>query len=52
MRNLLDDFGRYVDYTNKAAEEGGSRYYEAESKQYAKSVSDRLRKIKNKDYAW
>ena len=52
MRNLLDDFGRYVDYTNKSAEEGSSRYYEAESKQYAKSVSDRLRKIKNKDYAW
>jgi hypothetical protein len=52
MRNLLDDFGRYVDYVNQSSTEEGRRYYEAESKKYAKSITDRLRKIKNKDYAW
>lgn len=51
MRNLLNDFGRYVQYSNEVTKEGG-RYYEEESKKYAKSVTDYIRKIKNKDFAW
>ena len=56
MSNLLDDFNRYVDYTEQAKrEEGagyGSNYYSREVKNYAKSIKDRINKIKNLDYAW
>jgi hypothetical protein len=56
MQNLLDDFNRYVDYTNQAKreEEDGyvSKYYTREVKNYAKSIKDRIGKIKKMDYVW
>ena len=56
MQNLLDDFNRYVDYTEqeKREEEAGygSNYYSREVKNYAKSIKDRINKIKKLDYAW
>jgi len=56
MQNLLDDFNRYVDYTNQAKreeEEGySSNYYSREVKNYAKSIKDRISKIKKMDYVW
>jgi hypothetical protein len=56
MQNLLDDFNRYVDYTNQAKREEesgyGSSYYSREVKNYAKSIKDRISKIEKMDYAW
>jgi len=56
MQNLLDDFNRYVDYTNQAKreeEEGySSNYYSREVKNYAKSIKDRISKINKMDYVW
>jgi hypothetical protein len=56
MQNLLDDFNRYVDYTNQAKREEeagyGSNYYSREVKNYAKSIKDRISKINKMDYVW
>lgn len=56
MSNILDDYNRYVDYMSQAEKdkESGysSGYYEKESKQYAKNISDKVRQIKSFDYAW
>ena len=56
MQNLLDDFNRYVDYTNQAKREEeagyGSDYYSREVKNYAKSIKDRISKIEKMDYVW
>jgi len=56
MSNLLDDFRRYVDYTNNAEQEKNAgyegSYYEREVKNYAKSIKDRIKKIQNMDYVW
>lgn len=56
MQNLLDDFNRYVDYTNQAKREEeagyGSNYYSREVKNYAKSIKDRISKIEKMDYVW
>jgi hypothetical protein len=56
MQNLLDDFNRYVDYTNQAKreEEAGypTNYYAREVKNYAKSIKDRISKIEKMDYVW
>jgi len=56
MQNLLDDFNRYVDYTeqSKREEEAGysSNYYSREVKNYAKSIKDRISKINKMDYVW
>lgn len=56
MNNLLDDFSRYVEYTNNAEREKKSGYtggyYEAEVKNYAKSITDKLRKVEKMDYVW
>lgn len=56
MQNLLDDFNRYVDYTNQANREEeagyGSDYYSREVKNYAKSIKDRISKIEKMDYVW
>lgn len=56
MSNLLDDFNRYVDYTESAKKEEeagyGRDYYAREVKNYAKSIKDRINKIKKMDYAW
>lgn len=50
MKNLLDDFERYSQAMKNSKEEG-SKYYAEQSKQYAKSIVDGIRKIKNKDLA-
>jgi hypothetical protein len=56
MSNILDDYNRYVDYIAQAEREKesdfSSGYYEKQSKEYAKSISDKVRKIKEYDYAW
>jgi len=50
MRNLLDEFDSYRRYSTESDE--GSSYYKEEAKKYAKSIVDRIRKIRDKDYAW
>jgi hypothetical protein len=56
MSNILDDYGRYVDYTKQAEEakanDYSSNYYEKESANYAKEIKDKVSKIKKFDYAW
>lgn len=57
MSNILDDYGRYVDYIRQAEESEaryGEResYYERESKNYAKRVKEKIEKIDSFDYAW
>lgn len=56
MNRILSDYERYVDYMNKAEQEKDSGYstgyYEKGSKEYAKSVKDRVRKVSKMDYAW
>jgi hypothetical protein len=56
MRNILDDYQRYVGdvvqaENEKAAGYTGS-YYEGSMKQRAKSIMDNVKKIENKNYAW
>ena len=56
MNSILRDYERYVSYIAQAEQEklGGysSGYYERESKNYAKSLKDGVKKIKKFDYAW
>ena len=56
MSGILGDYERYVKYMADAEREKdsgySSGYYEKESKEYAKRVSDKVKKIKNMDYAW
>jgi len=56
MQNLLDDFNRYVDYTEQAKREDEAgyptNYYSREVKNYAKSIKDRISKINKMDYVW
>ena len=57
MSNILDNYGRYVDYIRQG-EESEARYgdkesyYEREAKNYAKDVKDKINKIDSFDYAW
>jgi len=57
MSSLLSEYSRYVESKN-SAEESKSRfgdadsYYEGQAKTQAKSIKDRLNKIKNLNYAW
>lgn len=51
LEYLLDDFERYSNAMNQSKEDG-SKYYAEQSKQYAKSIVDQIRKIKNKDLAF
>jgi len=56
MSRILDDYERYVSNVKQAEEEKAqgfsSNYYDKESKNYAKSVTDRVKQIKGFDYAW
>ena len=57
MSNILDDYGRYVDYIRQGEESEaryGQResYYEREAKNYAKAIKDKIAKIEKFDYAW
>ena len=57
MSNILDDYTRYVSYI-KQSEETEARYgqketyYERESKNYAKSITDKVAQIDSFDYVW
>lgn len=56
MRNILDDYQRYVGEIvqaekEKAAGYGGS-YYDNSLKQRSKNIMDNVKKIENKNYAW
>ena len=57
MSNILDDYTRYVSYI-KQSEETEARYgqketyYERESKNYAKSITDKVAQIDKFDYVW
>jgi hypothetical protein len=56
MRNILDEYQRYVGDVSQAEKEvaagytGG--YYTGSIKQRAKNISDYVKKIENKNYAW
>ena len=56
MQNILDDFQRYVNYTNQAEEEKVSgysgSYYATEVKNYAKSITDKIKQIDTFGYVW
>ena len=56
MSSILGDYERYVRYmadAEKEKESGySSGYYEKHAKEYAKKVSDRVKKVKDMDYAW
>lgn len=57
MGNILSDYGRYADSMNSAAQSkerwgDSDNYYESQAKTYAKSITDRFKKIKDLDYAW
>ena len=56
MSNILHDYERYVRYMADAEKEKGSGYstgyYEKSAKEYAKSISDRVKKVKDMNYAW
>lgn len=56
MSHILNDYERYVRYVADDEKEKGteyySGYYEREMKEYAKRVSDRIKKVKDMDYAW
>ena len=56
MSSILGDYERYVRYVAEAEREKesgySSGYYEKNAKEYAKSVSDRVKKVKDMDYAW
>ena len=57
MSNILSDYGRYAQSMNdavKSREQWKERdnYYEAQAKTFAKSITDRFKKIKDLNYAW
>ena len=56
MKNILDDYQRYVNYVKQAEEEEkagyGSSYYEREVKNYAQYVMAKVKQIESFGYAW
>ena len=56
MKNILDDFQRYVNYTNQSELEKKAgytgNYYQSSVKDYAKRVTDKIKQIGNFTYAW
>jgi hypothetical protein len=56
MRNILDEYQRYVgDVTNAEREAAAGytgSYYEGSMKQHAKNLQDYIKKIDNLNYAW
>lgn len=57
MSNILSDYDRYAASMNdaqKSKERWGDsdNYYEAQAKSYAKSITDRFKKIEDMNYAW
>ena len=56
MSSILGDYQRYVGHMTDIEREKDSGfstgYYEKSAKEYAKRVSDLVKKVKNMDYAW
>ncbi len=56
MNNLLDDYSKYTGYKNDAKREadGGysDKYYEAQAKQHALYIKERLAKLDKMNIAW
>lgn len=57
MSNILSDYDRYASSMNdaqKSKERWGDKdsYYEQQAKSYAKSITDRFKKIEDLNYAW
>lgn len=56
MKNILDEYNRYVGYIVSSEEEAKSGYsgkfYEGRLKESAKTITDYVKKIEAKNYAW
>ena len=56
MSSILGDYERYVRYVADAEKEKdsgfSSGYYEKHAKEYAKTVADRVKKVKDLSYGW
>lgn len=56
MKRVLDDYGRFVQYTEQAKEDARNNhsgsYYEREAKNYALSTKQRIQKLDKLDIAW
>jgi hypothetical protein len=56
MKRVLDDYGRFVQYTEQAKEDGrrgaSDSYYAREAKNYALSTKQRIQKLDKLDIAW
>jgi hypothetical protein len=57
LRNMLDNFERYVNTSQEAAKynksrSSGSSYYDEEVKNYALELKKQITKATNMDYAW
>ena len=56
MRNILDEYTRYVGYVADSEKETDSRYsdkfYEGRLKESSKTIMDYVKKAESKNYAW
>jgi hypothetical protein len=56
MRNILDEYNRYVGYIvqSESEEKAGysSKFYESRLKESAKTITDYVKKVEAKNYAW
>lgn len=57
MSNILSDYDRYARSMNDAQQSkerwgDADNYYESQAKSYAKSITDRIKKIEDMNYAW
>jgi len=53
IRNMLDNFERYIDCLNEAAKESiDDNYYKKSAAKYALTIKNLINKANNMDYAW
>jgi hypothetical protein len=56
MRNILDEYNRYVGYIAQSEQEEksgySSKFYESKFKESSKTIIDYVKKIEAKNYAW
>jgi hypothetical protein len=56
MRNILDEYNRYVGYVAESEKEVATGYsgkfYEGRLKESAKTITDYVKKVEAKNYAW
>jgi hypothetical protein len=56
MRNILDEYNRYVGYVAESEKEVATGYsgkfYEGRLKESAKTITDYVKKVDAKNYAW